>query len=110
MKDIKSFITESQTEIEPTLENLKKALKICADKYNAEFEDWSDEGEIAFAIEGDECLIDVASICQAFFGNHKMVNVIRSGGYTVVSVDEGKFLPKIDMPYLRQAIYIGNNC
>ena len=54
--------------MEATLAKLKKALKACAKAHNAEFEDWSDEGQLGIWSVTPGTICDVRMICEAFFG------------------------------------------
>ncbi len=102
MKSIKSFLTESHDNIEPTIENFKKAMKICADAHHSEYADWEEDMQVAIKSESVPVVADVRSICDAFFGNHNMIDV--DWGYTNVYLDEGEFLPKVNTTVLMMAL------
>lgn len=72
---------------------LEEALKTCAKAHNAQFCDWSDEGQYAIESETPATICDVQLICDAFFGHHN--NVESEYGYTVVWLD-CELLPEVD--------------
>lgn len=88
------------------LENLKKALRACADAHNAEFCDWSAEDlQIAVKSETVPTISDVRMICEAFFGSASMVEV--GWGYTNVYCDTDRMLPEVNGELLRLALPYG---
>jgi hypothetical protein len=81
--------------MKPNTENLKKALKACAEAHCTEFFDWSEgECQVALKKESVPVLSDVKMICEAFYGRSSMVET--GWGYTTVYLDEGSFLDKVD--------------
>ena len=88
------------------LENLKKALKACAEAHQAEFCDWSeDELQIAVKSETVPVVSDVKMICEAFYGSSSMVEV--GWGYTNVFCDAAEMLSEVDETLLRMALPYG---
>lgn len=88
------------------LENLKKALKACAEAHQAEFCDWSeDELQIAVKSETVPVVSDVRMICEAFYGSSCMVEV--GWGYTNVFCDATEMLSEVDEKLLRMALPYG---
>ena len=57
------------------LTNLKKALETSAKAHGAEFDDWSDEGQLGIWSTTPGTICDVQMICEAFFGHHDGVEV-----------------------------------
>ena len=53
--------------IKPCIENLLTALRACAKAHNAEFEDWTDEGQVGIAKECVPVFADVQLILSAFY-------------------------------------------
>lgn len=85
------------------IENLKKALQVCAKAHNAEFCDWSDEGQLAIHSDTVSVVNDVKMIAESFFGGNAdvetdwgYVNVWLSDEY-LDDVDEVKL--SLAMPY-----------
>ena len=52
--------------ITPCIENLITALKTCAMAHNANFCDWTDEGQVGIESETMPTYADVRSIVRAF--------------------------------------------
>lgn len=68
------------------LTNLRKALKICAKAHNAEFCDWSREGQLGVHSDTPGTICDVQMIMDAFYGRHDMTEV--SYGYVTIWLEE----------------------
>ena len=68
------------------LTNLRKALKICAKAHNAEFCDWSSEGQLGVHSDTPGTICDVQMIMDAFYGRHDMTEV--SYGYVTIWLEE----------------------
>lgn len=92
--------------MKPSLDLLKKALKACAKAHGAEFKDWSrDDNQLGIKSESVPVVADVRSICQALYGHCAMIEV--GWGYTVVFLDEAKFLDEADENLLRMSLPSG---
>ena len=68
------------------LTNLRKALKACAKAHNAEFCDWSSEGQLGVHSDTPATICDVQMIMDAFYGRHDMTEV--SWGYVTIWLEE----------------------
>lgn len=84
--------------------NLRKALKASADAHKVKFEHWRDDGMMALESVTIPVMNDVQMICDAFFGNHEMVE--ECFGYTCVSFGYD-FLPEVDEMTLQFALPYG---
>lgn len=100
--------------IKPCVSNLIKALKVCAKAHNAEFCDWTDEGQIGIKKECLPVFADVKSILQAFY---KPQYALPDTGYGYITAyiygeefykDNGEventFLPEVDEMTLKMAL------
>lgn len=85
--------------------NLRKALKASADAHKVEFKYWRNDAQMALKSESVPVIGDVQMICDAFYGNHEMVDVCC--GYTCVFLDESEFLPQVNEMLLGLALPYG---
>ena len=92
--------------MKPSIGKLKKALKACAGAHRAEFCDWEKiEGTLAVSSDNVPTVSDVRTICDAFFGDTKMVS---SGfGFTTVNIKAKPFLPEVNRTLLSLALPYG---
>lgn len=68
--------------MEGNLENLKQAMRKCAEAHRAKFCDWSDEDQLAIDKDNVPTIADVRTICEAFFGSLSPLDT--DFGYTVI--------------------------
>ena len=88
------------------LSNLIKALQACAKAHNAEFEDWSDEGQLGVWSTTPGTICDVRMICEAFFGTKEPAEV--SDSVNCITVWTGyDFLPKVNEQLMYMALPYG---
>ena len=87
------------------IENLIKAVKLCAEAHKAEFCDWSEDGQLGIKSDSVATLADVKMICDAFFGkgNH---DVETDWGYTTIWLGED-FLDEVNEFTLSMALPSG---
>ncbi len=91
-----------------TIENLKKALKACADAHKCDFEDYSNEGQLLVCSETPATICDVHLILDAFFGNHKAAENNGWGSVTVwLSASMTKDKKEVDETTLALALPYG---
>jgi hypothetical protein len=92
--------------MKPSISKLKKALKACAEAHRADFCDWEKiEGALAVSSDNVPTVCDVRSICEAFFGDTRMVS---SGyGFTTVNLKAKPFLPEVNKALLSLALPYG---
>ena len=84
------------------VENLKKALQLCAEAHKVEFCDWSDEGQLALKSEDVPVLSDVKMIAEAFYG-YGNTDVETDWGYTTLWI-HSDFLEEVDEDVLSLAL------
>lgn len=89
--------------MEANLENLKDAMRQCAEAHNAKFCDWSDEDQLAIDKINVPTLADVRMICEAFFGTCTPLDADDDWGYTVVYLDM-PFLLEVNEQLLSMAL------
>jgi len=65
--------------------NLKKVLKLCAKAHNAEFKDWSIDGQLGIHSETMATVCDVRMICESF--GLSALAVEPGYGYVTVWID-----------------------
>jgi hypothetical protein len=82
--------------------NLRKALVASADAHHVAFHWYKDEAHMSLKSESVPVQSDVRMICEAFYGTDEMVDV--DFGYTIVYLDEVKFLPKVNEELLYMAL------
>ncbi len=87
--------------MEANLENLKNAMRQCAEAHKAKFCDWSDDDQLAIDKANVPTLADVRMICEAFFGS--FVPLDEEWGYTVVNLCM-PFLREVNEPLLSMAL------
>lgn len=92
--------------MEPTIENIVKALKACADAHKVEFVDVSqdpDEYPQAY-LKSDTVPVvaDVRTICEAFYGHSRMVDT--DFGCTTVYFTDFCFAPAVNETLLAMAL------
>ena len=68
--------------------NLKKALEACANAHNAEYSDWSDEGQLGVWSVTPGTICDVRMILTAFFGDDYAADVDENIGCITIWLDE----------------------
>lgn len=85
--------------------NLRKALVASADAHNVAFHWYKDEAHMSLKSESVPVQSDVRMICEAFYGTDEMVDV--DFGYTIVYLDEVKFLPEVNEELLYMALPYG---
>lgn len=91
--------------ITPCIENLITALKTCAMAHNANFCDWTDEGQVGIESETMPTYADVRSIVRAFYNDEYADEVELGWGYiTVFLYDEQAFRAEVDEITLLMAL------
>ena len=97
----------------PCVANVITALKACAKAHNAEFEDWSDEGQVGIKKECIPVFADVQSILRAFYKPEFTLPDMGWGYITAYIYDdyyhedgtiEKAFLPEVDEMTLKMAL------
>ena len=92
-----------------TKELLVKALTASAKAHNAEYELFEEDGQIAIYPVKVPLVADIRMICQALFGNCKMIETNTSFGYITVFLDEEEFLKEADEVLLKMALPAGTD-
>ena len=69
------------------IENLKKALQLCAEAHKVEFCDWSEDGQFGLKSESVPVVNDVKMIAEAFYGLGN-ADVETDWGYTTIWLSE----------------------
>lgn len=87
--------------MEANLENLKQAMRKCAEAHGAKFCDWSDDSQLGIDKVNVPIMSDVRMICEAFFGTFSPMD--EDCGYTVVWLDM-PFLPEVNTQLLNMAL------
>ena len=88
-----------------TLENLKKALRTCANAHKAQYYDWKEDEQFAIKSETVPIIADIRTILQAFFGKATMLEV--EFGYSNVYLDDCTFGGNVDEEMLKFALPAG---
>lgn len=88
-----------------TLENLKKALRACANAHKARYFDWKEDEQFAIKSETVPIIADIRTILQAFFGKTTMLEV--EFGYSNVYLDDCTFGGNVDEEMLKFALPAG---
>lgn len=91
--------------MEPTIELLKKALRICADAHHVEYKEWTADSQIGIHSESIPVVSDVRMICEAFCGNTRMMET--DWGYITIYLEDVVILPGVDETSLRLALPFG---
>ena len=100
--------------ITPCVANVLIALRATAKAHNAQFEDWTDEGQVGINKESVPVLADVTSILRAFY-KPEFVEAEADWGYTTAYIyddyyndetgeTETAFLPEVDEMTLKMAL------
>ena len=102
--------------ITPCVENVLIALKECAKAHNANFEDWTDEGQVGIDKECVPVLADVESILKSFY-KEEYAEAESGWGYVTAFIYdtyyaesgeiENPFLDKVDENLLMSALPYG---
>lgn len=92
--------------MEANISNLCKALKACAKAHNAEFDDWSDEGQLGVWSTTPGTICDVAMICEAFYGHNEGVEVNESDNCITIWLCYD-FLPEVNEETMYLALPFG---
>ena len=108
---------DMEKKIKPCESNLIKALKACAKAHNANFADWTDEGQIGIEKECIPVFSDVQSILRAFYKPQYTLPEMGWGYVTAYIYgeewcnDDGSvettFLPVVDEMTLGMALPFG---
>lgn len=93
--------------MKPSKQNLITAVKLCANAHERNFEDWSEDDQVA--VQGDSVPIvsDMRMICEAFYGNRSFFEC--DWGYTTIWIDDSSFSEKVDMSKLIMALPVTTN-
>ena len=84
------------------IENLKEAMRRCAEAHRAEFFDWEETSDqLCIGTSRVPVIMDVRMICEAFYGTFSPFDA--EDGYTLIHLGM-PFLPEVDEELLNMAL------